>query len=61
MAGYLVVMIFLAAVVYGLERNRRSQSAPPSRLAGSCDVLDRDAERTRAELRARLSGPGGVI
>jgi hypothetical protein len=60
MAAYLVVLIFVSAVVYGLERNRRLQSAPASRLTGSCDVLDRDAERTRAELRARLTGSGGL-
>jgi hypothetical protein len=60
MAGYLIVLVFVSAVVYGLERNRRLQSAPPPRLTGSCDVLDRDAERIRAELSARLRGPGGL-
>ncbi|MGB3443594.1 MAG: hypothetical protein WBA97_33070 [Actinophytocola sp.] len=61
MMAYLVVAILVSAVVYGLERNRRVQVTPPPRLTGSCDVQDRDAERTRAELRARLSGQGGII
>lgn len=61
MAAYLIVLILVSAVVYGLERNRRMQSTLPSRLTGSSDVLDRDVERTRAELRARLSAPNGLV
>ncbi len=56
MASYLVFMIMCFIVIYGLERNRRLQSAVPNRLAGSSDIHDRDAERTRAELRARSAG-----
>jgi len=61
MAGYVASLIMCAAVIYGLERNRRLQSAVPSRLAGSSDIHDRDAERTRAELRARRGRPAPGI
>ncbi len=60
MLPYLTVLIFVALVVYGLERNRRLQSAFTSRLSGSCDVRDRDVERTRAELLARSIRPEGT-
>jgi hypothetical protein len=48
----LFVLVVLALVGYGLERNHARQSAPHSRLAGSTDIQDRDLERVDADLRA---------
>ncbi len=51
-----IVFIAIAAfLVYGLDRNHRKQ--PHTRLAGITDVVDRDAARTLAELRAATDRP----
>jgi hypothetical protein len=49
----IVAVILIAGLVYGLERNRRHQAQPRSRLAGSSDIVDRDNERIFGDLRAR--------
>jgi hypothetical protein len=50
----IVAFVIIAALAYGLERNRRHQAQPRSRLAGSSDVIDRDSERISCDLRARF-------
>jgi hypothetical protein len=57
MATALFVLIVLALVGYGLERNHSRQSAPHSRLAGSTDIQDRDLERVDADLRVAAPQP----
>ena len=54
MDAIIITFIVIALIAYGLERNRRHQAQPRSRLAGSSDIIDRDGERFRAELRARF-------
>ncbi|HEX6351897.1 hypothetical protein [Actinophytocola sp.] len=54
MVEYIIVLIIVSTVVFGLERNRRLQPTFTSRPIGSSDADDRDIERTRAELRARF-------
>jgi len=51
MAALIVVLILIALVVWGLDRNHRRQSPP--RLGGGGDVENRDAVRVSAELAAR--------
>jgi hypothetical protein len=46
------LILLLALIILGLERNRRRQPYPRSRTAGSSDIHDRDLERLTAELRA---------
>lgn len=46
-----VVLVLLALVAYGLERNHRREPYPRSRMMGGTPVQDRDVERIRAELR----------
>ncbi|HEV2779899.1 MAG TPA: hypothetical protein VGX25_10925 [Actinophytocola sp.] len=53
MDAFIVTLIVIGLIVYGLERNRRHQAQPRSRLAGSSDIVDRDRERFVADLRAR--------
>jgi hypothetical protein len=54
MDAIIISLIVIALLAYGLERNRRHQSQPRSRLAGSSDIVDRDRDRLRAELRTRF-------
>jgi len=54
MAAFIVLLIIIGLVVYGLERNHR-RGGLADRLAGSSDVQDRDAERVLAELSRRPS------
>ena len=54
MDAFIITFIVITLIAYGLERNRRHQAQPRSRLAGSSDIIDRDGERFRAELRARF-------
>jgi hypothetical protein len=53
MDAIIVTLIIVGLIVYGLERNRRHQAQPRSRLAGSTDAVDRDRERFVADLRTR--------
>jgi hypothetical protein len=47
----LVTAIIVAAIIYGLERNRARQATQPHyHLAGSSDIVDRDTERITADL-----------
>jgi hypothetical protein len=49
----LITALIVAAVIYGLERNRARQATQPhTHLAGSSDIVDRDTERVSAELQA---------
>lgn len=50
MTSALIVLVVLALVGYGLERNNSRRSAPRPRLAGSFDVVDRDLDRVVADL-----------
>jgi hypothetical protein len=54
MAALIFILIVLALLVYGLERNHHRQLHVTGRLAGagSTDAEDRDAERELADLRA---------
>ena len=52
MSSLLPLVVLLAGVAWALERNHRSQPSPRPSRQSSSDVLDRDAERVRAELRA---------
>lgn len=52
MDAFIITLIVIGLIVYGLERNRRHQEQPRSRLAGSTDVVDRDGQRFLADLRA---------
>lgn len=54
MTAALFLAIVLALVIYGLERNHARQGRP-SGLAGSTNVIDRDADRVRAEVLAALA------
>jgi hypothetical protein len=54
MDAIIITFIVIAVIAYGLERNRRHQAQPRSRLAGSSDIVDRDSERIFSDLRARL-------
>lgn len=50
----LITAIVIGLLIYGLERNRaRQPTQPRHHLAGSSDVVDRDSERVRTELRYR--------
>ncbi|HEU5475392.1 MAG TPA: hypothetical protein VFV67_32515 [Actinophytocola sp.] len=49
-----IAFIIIGLLAYGLERNRRHQAQPGSRMAGTSDVVDRDIERLRNDLRARF-------
>ena len=53
MDAFIITLIMVGLLVYGLERNRRHQSQPRSRLAGSSDIIDRDRERFLCDLRLR--------
>jgi hypothetical protein len=48
----ITTLVFIAAIVYGLQRNARRQPGPRPPLAGSPTALDRDLERVRDELTA---------
>lgn len=48
----IATFVFIALVVYGLQRNARRQPGPRSPFAGSSAVRDRDLERVRDELTA---------
>ncbi len=50
----IIVLIIVGLIVYGLERNRRHQSQPRGRLAGTSDIVDRDRERVWSDMRAIL-------
>ena len=52
MDAFIIALIIVGLLAYGLERNRRQQSQPRSRMAGSSDIQDRDRERFHADLRA---------
>ena len=52
MDAVIFIVLVLALIGYGLERNHARQRQPRSRLAGSTDVVDRDTERVIAELRS---------
>lgn len=52
MDGAVFLVLVIALIGYGLERNHARQTQPRSRLAGSTDIVDRDNERIRDELRA---------
>jgi hypothetical protein len=52
MTSALIVLVVLALVGYGLERNKSRQSQPHARLAGSNDVQDQDLVRMTADLRS---------
>jgi hypothetical protein len=50
----LITAIVIGLLIYGLERNRiRQATAPHGHLAGSSDIVDRDAERLSCELLFR--------
>ncbi|MGH3758294.1 hypothetical protein [Actinophytocola sp.] len=50
----LITALVTGIVIYGLERNRARQATQPHpHLAGSTDIVDRDTERTSAELLSR--------
>jgi hypothetical protein len=46
----IVTIVFVALVIYGLERNARRQAGPRSPLSGSPNAPDRDLQRVRDEL-----------
>jgi len=52
MTGFVLTLLILAVVVYGLQRNHARQVRFDGHLAGSTDAEDRDASRVLAELRA---------
>jgi hypothetical protein len=46
----IVTIVFVALVIYGLERNARRQAGPRPQLSGSPNAPDRDLQRVRDEL-----------
>ena len=60
MTSALIILVALALVGYGLERNKSRQSGPHPRLAGSNDVQDRDLVRMSADLRVAPTAPSTV-
>ncbi|GGP48305.1 hypothetical protein [Saccharothrix coeruleofusca] len=58
MTAIFLALAVVALVVYGLERNHSRNTRPGTRLAGSCDVEDRDLPRVRAELHPVAERPG---
>lgn len=48
----LILIMIIAPIVYGLERNERRQAGPRSRLTGSGSTQDRDLERTWHDISA---------
>jgi hypothetical protein len=54
MDAIIFAFVIVALIAYGLERNRRHQSQPRGRLAGSSDLIDRDRERFLSDIRAIL-------
>jgi hypothetical protein len=54
MDAIIITLIIVGLLAYGLERNRRHQAQPRSRLAGSSDIVDRDSQRLFCELRSRF-------
>ena len=54
MDAIIISLVIIGLIVYGLERNRRHQSQPRGRLAGSSDIIDRDRERIWSDIRAIL-------
>ena len=59
MVSWMLLVIVLVLLVYGLERNHRRQprngAGGGSALIGSTDVVDRDVERLAADLRVLTS------
>lgn len=50
----LITALVIAALIYGLERNRiRQATQPHAHLSGSSDIVDRDTERISCELLFR--------
>lgn len=54
MDAIIIALVIIELIAYGLERNRRSQSQPRGRLAGSTDIVDRDRDRFLSDIRAIL-------
>jgi hypothetical protein len=60
MVAWMLLVIVLVLLVYGLERNHRRQrrnvtrggTDPIGRMVGCTDVVDRDLQRLAADLRA---------
>ncbi|MGW2548264.1 hypothetical protein ACWC5I_47270 [Kitasatospora sp. NPDC001574] len=52
MIGLAALVLWIALVVWGLERNHRRQADLYPSQNGTAGIRDRDAERVRAELRA---------
>jgi hypothetical protein len=57
MAATVVLLVILALVVYGIERNHAREKYPHPSLDGSGAVTDRDVQRTRADLDALGAEP----
>ena len=54
----LVVVVLVALLACGLERQHRRRPYPRSRMSGGTHVEDRDTQRVVADLRA-IAGVGG--
>ncbi len=50
----IIALFIVGLIAWGLERNRRHQSQPRGRLAGTSDIIDRDRERFLSDIRAIL-------
>lgn len=51
MTELVVLLVLVAIVVYGIERNNARNRYPRSQLSGSTAATDRDAERLSADTR----------
>ncbi|MEQ4207388.1 hypothetical protein [Actinopolymorpha sp. B9G3] len=56
----LLAIAAIGLIVVWLARRGAAQTGPRSRLAGSTDIVDRDAARVAADLRARQQDRGNA-
>jgi hypothetical protein len=50
----IIALVIVGLIAWGLERNRRHDSQPRGRLAGTTDIVDRDRDRFLSDIRAIL-------
>jgi len=54
MDAFIITLIIIGLIVYGLERNRRRNTRGFGPLSGTSDIVDRDRERILNDIRAIL-------